>query len=120
MVVESIHLKQILQHGGSRGVRDKGLIESALARPVNKWKYEGADVFALAAAYGFGIAKNHGFEDGNKRTAFLSLYTFLGLNGYDLDASESEVVSVMTAIADGTLSEEDLVGWIRVCARESP
>ncbi len=119
-IVESIHLEQILQHGGSRGVRDKGLIASALARPVNKWQYEGTDVFALAAAYGFGIAKNHGFEDGNKRTAFVSLYTFLGLNGYDLDASEPEVVSVMTAVADGTLPEERLADWIRACARESP
>ncbi len=119
-IVASIHLEQILQHGRSRGVRDKGLIESALARPVNKWQYEGTDVFALAAAYGFGIAKNHGFEDGNKRTAFVSLYTFLGLNGYDLDASEPEVVSVMTAVADGTLSEEGLADWIRACARESP
>lgn len=119
-IVESIHLEQILQHGGSRGVRDKGLMESALARPVNKWQYEGADVFALAAAYGFGIAKNHGFEDGNKRTAFVSLYTFLGLNGYDLDAAEPEVVSVMTAVADGTLPEEGLADWIRACARESP
>lgn len=119
-IVASIHLEQILQHGGSRGVRDKGLIESALARPVNKWQYEGTDVFALAAAYGFGSAKNHGFEDGNKRTAFVSLYTFLGLNGYDLDASEPEVVSVMTAVADGTLPEEGLADWIRACARESP
>lgn len=119
-IVDSVHLAQILQHGGSRGVRDKGLIESTLAPPVNKWQYEGTDVFALAAAYGFGIAKNHGFEDGNKRTAFVSLYTFLGLNGYDLDASEPEVVSVMTAVADGTLPEEDLADWIRACARESP
>jgi death on curing protein len=119
-IVESIHIEQILQHGGSRGVRDKGLIESALARPVNKWQYEGADVFALAAAYGFGIAKNHGFEDGNKRTAFVSLYTFLGLNGYDLDAPEPEVVRVMTAVADGTLPEEGLAEWIQACARKSP
>lgn len=118
-IVESIHLEQIRQHGGSRGVRDKGLIESALARPVNKWQYEGADVFALAAACGFGIAKNHGFEDGNKRTAFVSMYTFLGLNGYDLDASEPEVVSVITAVADGTLPEAGLADWIRACARES-
>ena len=119
-VVESIHLEQILQHGGLRGVRDKGRVDSALARPVNKWQYEGADVFALAAAYGFGIAKNHGFEDGNKRTAFVSLYTFLGLNGYDLDASEPDVVRVMTAVADGKVSEEALADWVRACARESP
>lgn len=118
-IVQSIHLEQLLQHGGSRGVRDRGLIESALARPVSKWLYEGADVFTLAAAYGFGIAKNHGFEDGNKRTAFLSLYTFLGLNGYDLDASEPEVVRVMTAVADGTLQEPDFADWIRASALEA-
>ncbi len=117
-IIESIHFEQILQHGGARGVRDRGLIESALARPRNKWQYDGADVFALAAAYGFGIAKNHGFEDGNKRTAFVALYTFLGLNGYDLDASETEVVHVMTAVADGTLHEEGLTGWIRAHAQK--
>jgi death-on-curing protein len=119
-IVESIHFEQILQHGGSRGLRDKGLVESALARPINKWQYEGADVFTLAAAYGFEIAKKHGFKDGNKRTAFVALYTFLGLNGYDLDASEREVVSVMTAVADGTLDEEGLAEWVRAWARASP
>lgn len=119
-IVESIHLDQILEHGGSRGVRNRELIESALARPRNKWQYEGADVFALAAPCGFGIAKNHGLEDGNKRTAFMSLYTFLGLNGYDLDAPEPDVVTVMTAIAEGKLPEEGLADWIRACAREFP
>ncbi len=119
-VVESIHRKEILQHGGSRGIRDRGLIQSALERPINKWQYEGSDVFTLAAAYGFGIAKNHGFEDGNKRTAFVSLYTFLGLNGYDLDAEEEEVVIVMTAVAAGKPDEEALAEWIRACARTDP
>ncbi len=119
-VVESIHRTEILQHGGSRGIRDKGLIQSALERPINKWQYEGSDVFTLAAAYGFGIAKNHGFEDGNKRTAFVSLYTFLGLNGYELDAEEEEVVIVMTAVAAGKLDEEGLAEWIRACARTDP
>lgn len=110
-IIEAIHFDQILQHGGSHGVRDIGLVESALSRPVNKWHYGGGDIFVLAAAYGFGIAKNHGFEDGNKRTAFLALYTFLGLNGYDLEAPEEEAVHVMTAVADGTLDEEGLAGW---------
>jgi death on curing protein len=112
-IVEAIHFDQILQQGGSHGVKDKGLVESALSRPMNKWHYEGADVFVLAAAYGFGIARNHGFEDGNKRTAFLALYTFLGLNGCDLEAPEEEAVQVMTAVADGTLDEEGLAAWIR-------
>jgi death-on-curing protein len=117
-IVASIHVDQILQHGGARGVRDKGLVESALVRPINKGQYEEADLFSLAAAYGFAIARNHGFEDGNKRTAFIALYTFLGLNGYDLDASEHEVVVVMNAVAGGTLSEGDFAGWIRSRARK--
>ena len=119
-IVKTIHLEQILQHGGARGIRDRGLIDSALARPINRWQYEGVDVLALAAAYGYGIAKNHAFEDGNKRTAFVALYTFLGLNGYDLDAPEAEVVSVMTAVADGTLSEDGLGDWVRSRAQDSP
>ncbi len=112
-IVEAIHFDQILQHGGSYGVKDIGLVESALSRPMNKWHHEGAEIFVLAAAYGFGIAKNHGFKDGNKRTAFLALYTFLGLNGYDLEVPEEEVVQVMTAVADGTLDEEGLAEWVR-------
>jgi len=119
-IVASIHFEQILQHGGSRGIRDKGLVESALARPKHRWQYEGGDVFTLAAAYGFGISKNHGFEDGNKRTAFVALYTFLGLNGYDLDASEREVVDVITAVADGTLDEKGLAEWVRAHAQKDP
>lgn len=117
LIVAAIHVEQILQHGGSRGVRDKGLIESALSRPINKWQYAETDVFSLAAAYGFGIAKNHGFEDGNKRTALVALYTCLGLNGYDLDAPEHEVVRVMAGVADGTFDEEDLALWVRDRAR---
>lgn len=116
-IVEAIHFDQMLQHGGSHGVKDIRLVESALARPRDKWQYERADLFMLAAAYGFGIARNHGFEDGNKRTAFLALYTFLGLNGYDLEAPEEEVVQVMTAVADGTLDEQGLADWIRSRAR---
>lgn len=115
-----IHFDQTRQHGGAHGVRDTGLIESALSRPKNKWHYESADIFVLAAAYGFGIVKNHGFEDGNKRTAFLVLYTFLGLNGYDLEAPEEEVVRVMTAVADGSLDEEGFADWVRSRARQLP
>lgn len=117
-IVQTIHFDQVLQHGGFHGVRDIGLVESALSRPLNKWHYEGADLFLLAAAYGFGIARNHGFKDGNKRTAFLALYTFLGLNGYDLEAPEEEVVQVMTAVADGTLDEEGLADWVRSRSQE--
>jgi death-on-curing protein len=90
------------------------LIESALARPLQRWTYdESADLADLAASYAFGIAKNHGFVDGNKRTAFLALYVFLGLNGKDFDAAEPEVVSVMLAVAGGELSEDELAAWVR-------
>ncbi|MEX2569707.1 MAG: type II toxin-antitoxin system death-on-curing family toxin [Gemmatimonadota bacterium] len=112
-IVEAIHFDQILQHGGFQGIKNEGLIESALGRPVNKWLYEGADIFTLAAAYGFGIAKNHGFEDGNKRTGFLAFYTFLGLNGYDFEAPEPEVVRVMNGVVEGTVSEEQFAVWIQ-------
>ena len=112
-IVQALHADQITRYGGAQGVRDIGLIQSALARPTNKWHYENPDLFVLAAAYGFGIAKNHGFEDGNKRTAFLALYTFLGLNGYDLDAPEEEVVRIMEAVADGSLGEPELAEWVR-------
>ena len=116
-IVQAIHFDQISQHGGSQGVRDPGLVESALSRPIDKWQYGNADVFLLAAAYGYGIAKNHGFVDGNKRTAFLALYTFLGLSGYDLEAPEAEVVQVMTSVAGGALSEQELADWVRSCSR---
>lgn len=112
--VEALHTDQIRTHGGSLGVRDRGLIESALARPLQRWTYdESADLADLAASYAFGIAKNHGFVDGNKRTAFLALYVFLGLNGKDFDAAEPEVVSVMLAVAGGELSEDELAAWVR-------
>jgi death-on-curing protein len=95
-------------------VRDRGLIESALARPLQRWTYdESADLANLAASYGFGLAKNHGFVDGNKRVAFMALYVFLGLNGRDLDAPEPEVVSVMLAVAGGELGEDELAAWVR-------
>jgi death-on-curing protein len=118
-MVQAIHFDQVLQHGGSQRLRDVGLIESALSRPVNKWGYEGADMFVLAAAYGFGIVKNHAFEDGNKRTGFLAMYTFLGLNGYDLDAPEVEAAQIMVGVADGTVGETELASWLRSRSREA-
>lgn len=118
-IVQAIHFDQVLQHGGSQQVRDVALIESALSRPIDKWGDEGADVLLLAAAYGFGIARNHGFEDGNKRTAFLAMYTFLGLNGYELEAPEVEVAQIMVGVADGTVGEAELATWVRSRAREA-
>ena len=91
-----LHDGQLREHGGSPGVRDDGLLESALARPPQKWSYaKSPDLATLAASYGFGVARNHGYVDGNKRTAFMALYVFLGLNGNDLVAEEPEVVATM-------------------------
>ena len=113
-IVEAIHISQIREHGGQYGIRDINLLESALARPKNRWIYEqDSDLVILAAAYGYGLAKNHPFIDGNKRVAFLVMYTFLGLNGYGIEATEPEVVDLMLGIADSTLSEDHLVTWLR-------
>jgi death-on-curing protein len=114
IVVEAIHLDQIREHGGMPGLRDERLLESALARPRHKWTYKRKpDLASLAAAYGYGLVRNHAFRDGNKRVAFLAMTVFLGLNGYDLVAEEAEVVTVMIAAAEGSLSEAELAKWIR-------
>lgn len=113
-MLEVLHTDQINEHGGSLGIRDSGLLESALARPVRECTYEQAvDLAALAAAYGYGIARNHPFIDGNKRIALMAVYTFLAINGFELDAPEPEVVTVMLAVADGSLTEDELAQWIR-------
>lgn len=112
--VSAIHADQVKQHGGSLGIRDEGLIESALVRPYNKWRYDSdADLAALGASYAYGLVKNHGFIDGNKRIAFQVMYVFLGLNGWRLVAPEVEVVDVMVALASSTMSEEAFAEWIR-------
>jgi death on curing protein len=113
-IVEALHADQILEHGGSLGIRDEGLLESALARPQQKWHYEpGTDLATLAAAYAFGIAKNHPFADGNKRAALVAAYTFLALNDSELEAPEPAAVSAILGTADGSLSEDQLASWIR-------
>lgn len=113
-IAATIHDAQISEHGGSPGIRDEGLIESALARAKNKWSREGdVDLADLAAAYASGLVKNHGFVDGNKRVGFMAAYTFLGLNGYDLDAPETEVVVMVRDLAASTLTERDFAAWIR-------
>jgi death on curing protein len=113
-ILEVLHTDQIQEHGGSLGIRDEGLLESALARPQHKWHYDHAtDLATLASAYAFGIAKNHPFIDGNKRAALVALYTFLALNGFELEAPEPEAVTVIVGTADGSLSEEVLASWIR-------
>lgn len=114
LVLDAVHLDQLREHGGLPGVRDEHALEAALARPQQRHHYESsADLATLAAAYAFGIARAHPFNDGNKRAAFLAAMIFLGLNGYDLDANETEVVQVITALAAGTLEEAALGSWIR-------
>jgi death on curing protein len=112
-IVEAIHLSQIREHGGQYGIRDPNLFESALARPINRWAFEQeSDIFILAAAYGYGLVKNHCFIDGNIRVAFMAMYTFLGLNGYEIDATEPEVVDIMLSVADSSISEEQLINGL--------
>lgn len=112
-VAEAAHAEQLAEHGGGEGVRDAGLLESAMARPQNLAVYGEPDVAALAAAYGFGIARNHPFVDGNKRTAAVVAETFLVLNGYALMASDAELVVAILALATGELSEDELADWFR-------
>ena len=114
MAVEAIHTEQLREHGGLPGVRDETALESALARPRQKWQHaEKVDVAVLAAAYGFGLVKNHPYRDGNKRIGFLSIVTFLGMNDHDLDATDADVISEMLTLADGRVSEAELADWIR-------
>ena len=109
----AIHDRQLAEHGGPSGIRDDGAFESALARPVNRWAYGEDDLFELAAAYGFGIARNHPFVDGNKRTAWTLVRVFLILNGRDLDFGEHEAIELVQSLAAGELSEEQLADWLR-------
>jgi death on curing protein len=112
-MIIAIHDEQLAIHGGASGLRDDGMLESALDRPKNRWAYERAEVAELAAAYAFGIARNHPFIDGNKRTALLALYTFLGVNGFDFIVSEAEAAAMILALAAGEVNEEGLTRWIR-------
>lgn len=114
LILEAIHFDQIRLHGGLPGVRDENTLESALARPRNRSVYdESSDLSALAAAYGFGLTSSHPFNDGNKRIGFLAMYVFLGLNGVEIVAAEADVVDLMVTIADGSRSEDEVVGWLR-------
>jgi death-on-curing protein len=111
----AIHHRQISEHGGGEGIRDEGLLSSALARPQNLFSYgwPSLDLPALAAAYAFGIARNHPFVDGNKRTALVAARTFLLLNGVDLEATQDEKFLTFLQLAEGSLTEEELADWIR-------
>jgi len=109
----TIHDRQISRHGGAVGLRDLGLLEAGIARPVNKWQYGETDLFALAGAYGFGIAKAHAFVDGNKRTALVCALTFLLANGVHVRRGADETVRVMEDLARDALSEVEFAGWLR-------
>ena len=113
LVVDAIQLDLIREHGGLLGTRDEDALESALARPRQKWACETPDIATLAAAYGCGLARNHPYHDGNKRIAFVVMAVFAELNGFELDAAEEEVVALMLALAAGELTEEGLTEWLR-------
>jgi len=112
-LIYAIHDRQLSEHGGPAGVRDEGAVESALGRPQNLDAYEHADAAALAAAYAFGIARNHGFVDGNKRTAWVAARLFLADNGYRLIFDPIDAVRTVEALAAGSLSENDMAHWFR-------
>lgn len=116
-VLRAVHDEQLAEHGGAAGLRDAGLFESALARPCNLVAYGTPDMADLAAAYGHGVARNHPFVDGNKRTAFVAMELFLDLNGWMLLADDADCVMATLAVAAGTLDEAALAGWIRQLAK---
>ncbi|MBL8524699.1 MAG: type II toxin-antitoxin system death-on-curing family toxin [Betaproteobacteria bacterium] len=108
-----LHDESLAEHGGASGMRDEGLLDSALARPLNLANYAEPDVADLAASYAVGLAKNHAFVDGNKRAAFLAMGMFLYLNGYRLTASQPDATVTMLAVAGGEIDETTLAEWIR-------
>jgi len=112
-VARAVHDRQLAEHGGLAGVKDGGLLESAMARPVNKFGYGEDDLCALAASYAFGIARNHPFADGNKRTAWVMARLFLKLNGVQIGFDKADAIRTMLALAAGELREEELADWFR-------
>lgn len=112
-VIIAVHDEQLVEHGGAEGVRDSGLLSSALARPKNLDGYEMPSVFDLAAAYATGIVKDHPFVDGNKRTGFLAAYMFLALNGWELDAPEANAAAVILELAAGKVDEAQFSVWLK-------
>jgi death-on-curing protein len=111
-VLLALHERLLAEHGGSAGVRDDGLLDSALGRPQNLFAYEKPTIFDLAAAYACGIIKNHPFVDGNKRSGFMAAYLFLGRNGVELTAAENDVVFKTVAVAAGKLSDREFAVWL--------
>ena len=111
-VILAIHDEQLAEHGGAEGIRDSGLLSSALARPKNLAEYEKPSVFDLAATYTAGIIQNHPFVDGNKRTGFLAGYLFLALNGWEFIAPESDAAVMVLNLAAGTIDEQEFSKWL--------
>jgi len=109
----AIHSRQLRRFGGAPGLRDEGMLRSALERPTNKWRYEQAGLAEQASAYGFGLAKNHAFVDGNKRIAFMAMTTFLLKNGVAFGPDPAQSTKIILALAAGEVSEESLTRWIR-------
>jgi death-on-curing protein len=109
----AIHSRQLRRFGGAPGLRDEGLLRSALERPVNKWQYEQAALPELASAYAFGLAKNHAFVDGNKRIAFMAMIVFLRKNGIRFAPEQAHATAIIMSLAAGEVSEESLTRWIR-------
>lgn len=107
----TVHERQLAQHGGGSGIRDRNLLESALARPINSWNYGDPDPASLAADYAFGIARNHAFVDGNKRTAWVAARLFLRINGHQIRFAKEDAIRMVLALAAGDLSEEELADW---------
>jgi len=112
-ILIDLHAEQLALYGGPDGIRDQGILESALGRPVNKFAYRETDIAALAAAYAFGIARNHPFVDGNKRAAFGAMIVFLGLNGIDFLVPPESATAMILALAAGEVNEDGLTRWIR-------
>jgi death-on-curing protein len=109
----AIHSRQLRRFGGAPGLRDEGMLRSALERPINKWRYEQSDMAELAAAHAFGLAKNHAFVDGNKRIAFMSMMGFLLKNGIAFSPEPAHATAIILSLAAGEVSEESLTRWIR-------
>lgn len=113
------HARSLLDHGGGDGVRDEGLLESALLRPKNLAAYEEPGIYELAATLAYGLVKNHPFVDGNKRTAFLCAYVFLGMDGKSLEADEAEAAAIVLDLAAGEVSEADFARWLQASCEPS-
>jgi len=114
LVLDAVHVDQLREHGGLPGTRDENVLESAVARPKQRWTYEPrSDLATLAADFGWGLATSHPYRDGNKRVAFLAMAIFVELNGYRLEAPETDVVRVMLGVAEKQLAERKLANWIR-------